>query len=42
METESEVEQEGIVNVEVKNFTNLFSSTMTNAFLDDISIEMTI
>lgn len=42
METESEVEQEGIENVEVKNSTNLFSSMMTNAFLDEISIEITI
>lgn len=42
METESEVEQEGIVKVEVKNFTCLFSSMMTNAFLVYISIEITI
>lgn len=44
METESEVKQDGIVKVEVKNFTSLFSSMpfMTNAFLDYISIEITI
>lgn len=30
------------MKVEVKNFTNLFSSMMTNAFLDDLSIEITI